>query len=374
MAHFLIAVDTGGTFTDCIAIDPNGQTQTCKVLSNSSLRGSIVDWVDGQAFYVQNNWPVKRDIFSNYRFELLNKLANDPLSKNSDFYVKSYDADKKIIVLDQPLPSDYVGKKASFAITANEEAPILAARLITQTALNETFPPLTLRLGTTRGTNALLEEKGAKTAFLTTEGFADILKIGTQQRPDLFALNIQKSKPLYTESGEISERLDAKGLVLKSLIVKGLDKKIKHFKAQKIESVAVALMHAYRNPVHEQALKTELEKHFTYVSISSELSQQIKFVPRAETTVVNAYLAPILHDYLNKIMGKLPTDALRVMTSAGSLVHSSFFMPKDSLLSGPAGGVVGAAAKGRASGFDQLITFDMGGTSTDVARFDGDFD
>ena len=228
MANFLIAVDTGGTFTDCIAIDPNGQTQTCKVLSNSSLRGSIVDWVDEQTFYVQNNWPVKRNIFQNYRFELL----NDPLSKNGDFYVKSYDVDRKIIILNAPLPSDCIGKKCTFAITANEEAPILAARLITQTALNEAFPPLTLRLGTTRGTNALLEEKGAKTAFLTTEGFADILKIGTQQRPDLFALNIQKPKPLYTEGVEISERLDAKGLVFKSLIIKNLAAKIKHLKAQ----------------------------------------------------------------------------------------------------------------------------------------------
>ncbi len=377
MTDFLIAVDTGGTFTDCIAIDPNGQIQTCKVLSNSSLRGSIVNWVDEQTFYVQNNWPVKRDIFQNYQFELLNDppdASGQALSKNGDFYVKNYDVVQKIVTLNAPLPPHYVGKKWAFAVTAHEEAPILAARLITETALDEAFPPLTLRLGTTRGTNALLEEKGAKTAFLTTEGFADILKIGTQQRPDLFALNIQKPKPLYTEGVEISERLDANGSILKPLTVKGLAKKIKHLKAKKIESVAVALMHAYRNPVHEQALKIELEKHFSYVSIASELSQQIKFVPRAETTVVNAYLAPILHDYLNKIIAKLPTDALRVMTSAGSLVHSSFFMPKDSLLSGPAGGVVGAAAKGRASGFEQLITFDMGGTSTDVARFDGDFD
>jgi 5-oxoprolinase (ATP-hydrolysing) len=133
-------------------------------------------------------------------------------------------------------------------------------------------------------------------------------------------------------------------------------------------------MHAYRNNVHEQVLKTELEKHFDYVSISSELSQQIKFVPRSQTTVVNAYLAPILHTYLKKIISRLPTDSLRIMTSAGSLIHSSFFMPKDSLLSGPAGGVVGAAAIGRQSGFERLLTLDVGGTSSDVARFDGDFD
>jgi 5-oxoprolinase (ATP-hydrolysing) len=371
--NYLIAVDTGGTFTDCIAIDQNSKILTCKVLSNSTLRGSITEWIDDRTFFVQNTWLVKRDIFKQYHFRLL----NTPLSIQSildDFFIKNYDAARKIIILNKPLPADLFGQKISFDITANEEAPILAARLITQTALDEPFPNLTLRLGTTRGTNALLEEKGAKTAFLTTEGFADILTIGTQQRPDLFALNIVKPKALYTEVVEISERIDAKGTVLKPMIINGLDKKIKQFKQQKIESIAIAFMHAYRNPVHEQALKTVLEKHFSYVSISSELSQQIKFVPRAQTTVVNAYLAPILHDYLKKIIQKLPSDALRVMTSAGSLVHADFFMPKDSLLSGPAGGVVGAAAIGRQNGFDRLLTFDMGGTSTDVARFDTDFD
>ncbi len=370
MAYFQIAVDTGGTFTDCIALDPNGNTLTCKVLSNSTLRGSITEWIDDRTFFVQNSWLVKRDIFKQYRF----KLLNAPLSINIDFYIKNYDAARKIIILDKPLPSDLVGQKISFEITADEEAPILAARLITQTALDEPFPNLTLRLGTTRGTNALLEEKGSKTAFITTEGFADILTIGTQQRPDLFALQIIKPKALYTEGVEISERIDAKGDVLKPMIVKNLAKQIKQFKKNNIESIAIAFMHAYRNPVHELALKTELQQHFTYVSISSELSQQIKFVPRAQTTVVNAYLAPILHDYLKKIIAKLPSDALRVMTSAGSLVHADFFMPKDSLLSGPAGGVVGAAAIGRQSGFERLLTFDMGGTSTDVARFDNDFD
>ncbi len=370
MVHFLIAVDTGGTFTDCIAIDQNGDTHTCKVLSNSTLRGSISEWMDEQTFVVQNSWLVQRDIFRNYRFRLL----HHPLSNSSDFFIESYDVEQKIIVLDKPLPTELFGQKIAFDITAAEEAPILAARLITQTALDEPFPNLTLRLGTTRGTNALLEEKGAKTAFITTEGFADILTIGTQQRPDLFALNIIKPKPLYTEGVEISERLDANGNVLKPLNINNLDKIIKRLKKAKIESVAVSFMHAYRNPMHEQMLKKALEKHFTYISISSELSQQIKFVPRTQTTVVNAYLAPILHDYLNKIINKLPTGVLRVMTSAGSLVHADFFKPKDSLLSGPAGGVVGAAALGRQSGFERLITFDMGGTSTDVARFDGDFD
>jgi 5-oxoprolinase (ATP-hydrolysing) len=387
---FSIAVDTGGTFTDCIAIDPNGQILTCKVLSNSSLRGSITEWIDAQTFKIDHSWQIKRDILSGYEFQIMNL---PPLSKNAFFNVKFYDAQKKIIRLNQELPIELKDKKLSFSITAHEEAPILAARIITQTALNEAFPPLNFRLGTTKGTNALLERKGAKTAFLTTEGFGDILTIGTQQRPDLFALNIIKPKPLSTEGVEISERLDANGSIFKALTINNLNNKISHLKALNIESIAVALMHSYLNPQHELILKKELEKHFKYVSISSDMSGQIKFVPRAQTTVVNAYLQPILDNYLTKIKEKLPPNSLRIMTSAGSLIQNdvkkdikgdigdiirnekgNYFQPKDSLLSGPAGGIVGAAAIGKQANHRQLITFDMGGTSTDVARFDGDFE
>ena len=367
---FSIAIDTGGTFTDCIAIDLNGKIKTCKVLSNSTLRGLIVAWIDEKTFKIQHNWQIERDILTGYEFNIL----SGPLSINGIFSIKSFDLMTKTMELDKSLPIELMNKKIAFSITANEEAPILAARIITQTALNEPFPPLTFRLGTTKGTNALLERKGAKTAFITTEGFGDILKIGTQQRPDLFALNIVKPEPLYREGVEILERLNADGSVLKPLILKGLDKQIKRLKKAKIESVAVALMHSYLNAEHEKTLKTELEKHFKYVSISSDMSGQIKFVPRAQTTVVNAYLQPILENYLSKISEKLPLNALQIMTSAGSLIQPNYFQPKDSLLSGPAGGIVGAAAIGKQSNYDRLITFDMGGTSTDVARFDGDFD
>ena len=397
---FSIAIDTGGTFTDCIAIDPNGQTLTCKVLSNSTLRGSIMEWIDARTFKIDHSWQIKRDILQGYSFEL---MLNNPLSKTAIFTVKFYDVHKKIIGLTEDLPIELINKKCPFSLTAHEEAPILAARIITQTALNEAFPPLNFRLGTTKGTNALLERKGAKTAFITTEGFGDILLIGTQQRPDLFALNIIKPKPLYNKKIEISERLNANGSIYKPLNINNLEKEIKRLKRAKIESIAVALMHSYINPEHEKQLKIELEKHFKYVSISSDMSGQIKFVPRAQTTVVNAYLQPILENYLLKINEKLPPNSLRIMTSAGSLIQpnlinselinsnknqlkkekeliknnkelTNYFQPKDSLLSGPAGGIVGAAAIGKQSNFNQLITFDMGGTSTDVARFDGDFD
>ena len=389
---FNIAIDTGGTFTDCIAMYTDGTSRsnregvlkTCKVLSNSTLRGSIVEWIDAKTLRVKNNWQVERDIFKGYQFRFLSpQLSNSLELLESYFTIEKYDVFEKIIHLNQELPPQscfqldyeyFQQKNLSFEITAYEEAPILAARLITQTALNEAFPPLQMRLGSTKGTNALLERKGAKIAFLVTEGFNDLLIIKNQQRPDLFALQIVKPDPLYDIVLEINERLNADGSIFKNLTINDLDKKIAYLKKQNIQSVAVTLMHSYRNPEHEILLKKYLEKHFNYVSISSQLSQQIKFVPRAETTVVNAYLAPIIDSYIQNINRKLPDDSLRVMTSAGGLIHSSLFQPKDSLLSGPAGGIVGAAKVGKQSGFDKIITFDMGGTSTDVARFDGDYD
>jgi 5-oxoprolinase (ATP-hydrolysing) len=138
--------------------------------------------------------------------------------------------------------------------------------------------------------------------------------------------------------------------------------------------VAVSLIHSYRNTEHEVALKNVLTKHFKFVSISSDLSQLIKYQHRTETTVINAYLKPTIQNYLQNIMQKLPENSLKVMSSAGSLMNANTFQPKDSLLSGPAGGIVSAATIAKMSGFEKIITFDLGGTSTDVARYDGDYD
>jgi 5-oxoprolinase (ATP-hydrolysing) len=367
--NFKIAVDTGGTFTDCIALDNEGNIHTCKVLSNSTLRGNIDAVLDNNTIRVTHSWHVNKDIFTHYHFRLL----NHPLSI-FDFIIEKYEVEQQIIHLNKPLPKDIPLEATAFEITAFEEAPILAARLITQTPLLEGLPPLSFRLGSTKGTNALLERKGAKTAMLVTEGFKDLLLIGNQQRPHLFALEIIKPKPFYRESIEIQERLNADGSILNSLIINDLNIKIKKLKKLKIESIAVSLMHAYRNPKHEQTLKKELEKHFKFVSISSDLSQLIKYQHRTETTVINAYLKPIIQNYLQEITNRLPENSLKVMSSAGSLMNAHTFQPKDSLLSGPAGGIVGAATIGKMSGFSKLLTFDMGGTSTDVARYDDDFD
>ncbi len=173
-----------------------------------------------------------------------------------------------------------------------------------------------------------------------------------------------------------TERLDAAGGVLTPLTGVELERIAEAVKDTGIEVWAVALLHSYRNPVHEVQLKEKLHREgILSVSLSSELMPAIKLLLRAQTAVVNACLAPVMQAYLGAVWEKLPPQsAFRVMTSAGGLVGASLFAPKDSLLSGPAGGVVGAAAVARLSGITKMLTLDMGGTSTDVARYDGNYD
>jgi 5-oxoprolinase (ATP-hydrolysing) len=259
-----------------------------------------------------------------------------------------------------------------FEITAHEQVPLFACRLLTETPLKASLPPIVLRLGSTRGTNALLERKGARTAFLVTRGFRDLLAIGTQQRDNLFSLHIEKDPPLYTDVIEVDERLDADGNPLKPLTSSEIRRVIRLLQRGRFESVAVALLHSYRYPRHEQLMEQGLLRAgFSHRSISSSLSGQIKFLTRATTAVVNAYLDPIITEYLDQIRKAEGIGSLMVMSSAGGLIDSASFHPKDSLLSGPAGGVVGAARIAETAGMSRIISFDMGGTSTDVSLYDG---
>ncbi|MGB3180913.1 MAG: hydantoinase B/oxoprolinase family protein [Cyclobacteriaceae bacterium] len=361
-----ISIDTGGTFTDCIATDPEGKFVRVKVLSSSRLRGVILNSKDRLDLEVEQSWPVQSDIFAGYHFHL---LGTDYSARITSTLLESGH-----ILLSDPLPGN-TRFPASFEITAGEEAPVLATRLLTGTPLQSRIPPVDMRLGTTRGTNALLERKGAKTALLVTKGFEDLLVIGNQQRPDLFSLDIQKSRPLTTICLGIPERLDKSGKALIKPEEAKVDEVISKLKAKDIESVAVCLLHSYRNSTHEKELGEKLQQAgIPFISLSSCLSPTIKVLNRAETAVVNAYLTPVISNYLQNIKQSLPESRLLVMTSAGGLNHLDHFKAKDSLLSGPAGGVAGAAFVGKQAGIDKLLTLDMGGTSTDVARYDETYD
>lgn len=363
-----IWIDTGGTFTDCIGTDPQGRRRKVKVLSNSSLRGSIKETISTARFTVDADWHAPSNFIKGFRFNLLG--INHP-----ECHVTSYDAENAALEIDTYIEALESVEYAPFEVQSSYEAPILAARLLTGTLPDDLLPPVTMRLATTKGTNALLEQKVAPTMLLVTGGFGDLLLIGNQKRPDLFARCIKKPKPLYSEVREIEERLDADGTVLQKISLSGIEDHIRQFLKRQDASFAVCLMHSYKNPEHEHFIKKRLQDlGAQHVSISSELAPFIKILPRAQTTLVNAALQPVLRKYLDAVAGEIHEGQIHVMTSAGGLVNAGRFHPKDSLLSGPAGGVVGAGTIGKKNGFDNIISFDMGGTSTDVARYSKGYD
>ncbi len=358
-------MDTGGTFTDCIAVDPKGVIHRLKLLSSSVLRGQVIGQPDRRSVSVALSWPVTRDIFAGFLFRL-------PGERKATKVVR-VDLTSNLIVLASSLPR--IAPGTFFELSTGEEVPVLAARLLTATAPGKPFPPMKIRLGSTRGTNAMLERKGARTALLVTRGFKDLLVIGNQQRPDLFTLNIRKPEPLCTLVEEIDERIAADGSVLTAIDLASIKRLVARLRKNRIASVALALLNAFANPVHEKLLASLLRSEgFDCVSVSHELSSQIRLLTRAETTVANAYLEPIIRAYLSGIQKGLKSSQLSMMTSSGSLVKTDAYFPKDSLLSGPAGGVVGAAHQALRSGEKRILAFDMGGTSTDVSMYNGRFD
>ena len=234
-----------------------------------------------------------------------------------------------------------------------------------------------IKMGTTVATNALLERKGEKTAFITTAGFRDALRIAYQARADIFAKNIQKPEQLYAEVVEIDERVRADGEIETSLDVAAARQAMQKLFDKGIRSVAIVLMHAYAFPDHElQLVRLAEQIGFTQISASHKTSPLVKFVGRGDTTIVDAYLSPILARYVEQVesaLGLGPDDStqLMFMMSNGGLTSARLFQGKDAILSGPAGGVVGAVATSKLAGFESLIGFDMGGTSTDVAHYAG---
>ena len=227
-----------------------------------------------------------------------------------------------------------------------------------------------VRMGTTIATNALLERKGDRVGLLITQGCHDLLRIAYQNRPDLFALNIVLPEMLYECVQEVTERLSVKGEVLQALDLDQAKEALTRIYDQGIRSVAIVLLHSYRYPEHEQQLKVMAESMgFEDVSISSEVSPLMKAVSRGDTTVLDSYLSPMLNRYVNFLRKAFKDTPLYFMKSSGGLVDARYFRAKHSILSGPAGGVVGAVQTSLAIGYKGVIGFDMGGTSTDVSHY-----
>ncbi|MBD2233447.1 hydantoinase B/oxoprolinase family protein [Phormidium tenue] len=280
------------------------------------------------------------------------------------------------------------------------DAPIQGMRDLLGLGPGEAIPAELIeavKMGTTVATNALLERKGDRTLLITTQGFKDALRIGYQNRPNIFARHIELPEMLYEQAIEVNERLSAQGEVLVSLDAEEearLTQALQRAYDAGIRACAVALMHGYRYPTHELRLgDLARQVGFTQVSLSHRVSPLIKLVSRGDTTVVDAYLSPILRRYVDRVAGQmgvgegeevivqnskfkiqnLPTR-LMFMQSNGGLTDAALFQGKDSILSGPAGGVVGAVQTSRQAGYDRIIGFDMGGTSTDVSHYRGEYE
>ncbi|TGS11943.1 5-oxoprolinase [Mesorhizobium sp. M2E.F.Ca.ET.209.01.1.1] len=233
-----------------------------------------------------------------------------------------------------------------------------------------------VKMGTTVATNALLERKGDRVLLLISKGFRDALRIAYQARPDIFAKEIILPEQLYERVIEVDERVRADGGVERLLDIAACRPAIEQAKADGIEAVAIVFMHAWKYPDHEKAVAKVCRKiGFSQISVSHEVSPLIKLVGRGDTTVVDAYLSPILSRYVQRVAGELGAGPrLMFMMSSGGLTAADMFQGKDALLSGPAGGVVGMVETAKLAGFDKVIGFDMGGTSTDVAHYDGDYE
>jgi len=358
-------IDTGGTFTDCLGTSPGGVEHRLKVLSTGAVRARIKHLLPETRVVLGGVPPVGDGFYRD--FEVLS------VAKQKVARVVDWDAERSVATLSGPDHGLVPG--AIVDLSAGEEAPVLAMRILAGVDLARTFPTCSLRIATTRGTNALLEGRTATCAFLVTAGFADLLQIGDQRRRDLFAVNPSKPPALHGPVLEVPERLAADGTVLRAVDLEALRGPATQLLQEGIRVAAVALLHSYRNPAHELAVANFLRQlGFAHVSVSSELAALIKIVPRAATAVVDAILSPIMDDYLDRVGRCVGSGGFHVMSSAGGLVHRTAYRAKDSLLSGPAGGVVGAAAVARRAGIGRFIGFDMGGTSTDVARFEGDYD
>ncbi len=355
-------IDVGGTFTDCVARSPNGSIHRAKLLSSARFPGRAYSsdghrWTDAHRTEPNGFWNGYRIRLYEPRGEVVHQT-----------HIANYQPG--VLELAEPIEASGFWR---YEILSSEEAPVLAVRLVLGLRRDDAIPALVMRLGTTRATNALLTRSGATTALVTTRGFGDLLEIGYQDRPRLFELSIRKPQPLYHRVVEVDERIDASGTILLPLSEAQVERMLDELYNSGVRAIAIALLHSWANPTHERQIAALARQHpFDHVSVSSELAPLIKLVYRAETTVLNAYLGPVLHEYLFRIARSLgPDSELLVMTSAGGLERAAGFQAKDSILSGPAGGVIGCVRVAESLGQRRVIGFDMGGTSTDVSRYDG---
>ena len=365
-----VAADTGGTFTDCHGIAPDGTEHRIKVLSNGCLRAAVGSVINEKTIRLKAVWSMPAGFFKGFEIRSLQGTCVSIGDSHWD--------DGLVLGLAEPVAGSF-SEDETVELTTGESAPVLGARLLTKTPLGARFPALRFRLATTRATNALLERKGSRVAFFVTRGFRDLLRIGDQRRAHLFALKHEPREVHYEIVCEVRERLCADGSVLLDLDECHLRQQAAMLVKIGITTAAVSLLHSDVNPQHEERVRAILEEAgFSHVSLGSELAPFIKILLRAQCAVANAYLTGPVERFIHDVAAPLQDGGsalqqppLMLMTSSGGLEPAATIRPKDLLLSGPAAGVLGALNAAKRMGYSRIITFDMGGTSTDVARVDG---
>ena len=370
---WLVAIDVGGTFTDCIAWSRGGEVRTAKLLSSGATRGRIGAGTEaaGPAFLFDAARATDPERFwEGYAVRLLDAAGGGGGGGGVAACARGGGGLGRAGPRGgAPAPGDV------YELASGEPAPITGIRRMLGLRLDEAIPPLEVRLGTTRGTNALLTRTGKRTALVTTRGHGDVLRIGTQARPRLFDLAIRKPEPLFERVVEIDERVTADGQVLEKPDAARVAAAMRELAEDGIEAAAICLLHGFAHPAHERLVGAlAREAGIGEVSLSSEVAPLEKIVWRGDTTVLDAYLNPVLREYVAALRASLRGSSLHFMTSAGGLCEAAQFSGKDSILSGPAGGAAGVAFVARAAGAPRAIGFDMGGTSTDVSRWAGGFE
>lgn len=348
MAAWQIRIDVGGTFTDGWALSPEGVCLRCKVLSSGIIRTRVVSSRDG--------WVVCEKALSGHSSGLEGFRTSE-----GEVVLESSPLEGRLRFASDLPPGRMI------ELTSGEDAAVVAARLLTGTSPREKFPDCDLRVATTRGTNALLEGKGEPVDLITSSGFESLLEIRDQRRPDLFELSPSIAIPVTRKVIGLAGRGDRNGREIEALNLDSLD----DFHPGK--AVAIAMLNADQFPQHEVRVAEYLEANgCENISVSHILAPVIRLWPRMETAVANAYLSPIMHEFITEIQAGLPGVPVSLMTSSGQLKSLDMFRPIDGLLSGPAGGIAGAAALAKAADMGCVLTLDMGGTSTDVARISGE--
>ncbi len=363
-----IALDTGGTFTDAIAIAPDGSWHRRKVPSDGSIPCHLTSAAPNAA-WLEVPWWLPRPASFLIGFEL---TWPDGTRRRIVGATRTNEP-PLAIELDAPISHRIGQVRATAAPHAPLDAPMIAVHSLVGVLPGEGMPAMELRLSTTRGTNALLERRGARTALCITAGFEDLIEIGDQSRPELFARAVRKRAPLCDVVVGVDERMLADG-VRRALTDEAIERAIDALRAANVESVAVALVHGLAHPGHEDRLVAAIRAAgWRDVVGAARLSESPRFLSRVETAVVHAGVAPVVRDYLANVATRVSPQTTFMMTSAGGLQRADRYLARDSLLSGPAGGVAGVAELGRRIDRRRLLGIDMGGTSTDVARYDDGF-